>query len=336
MGTQVAVTSDGGVQALPGVAWVAGLGTAALGGAALIGWAVGSRFLKQLVPGPPSTCPAAAVCLILLGIAVITLVRRPRGQWFGAAAAVAAGLIAGVSVLEYALDRDLLVDHVLFGEAVDREPHGGRMALATAVGLLLMVSAVLAAFRGKRRVAQGLALLAFAGGAVAVLGYAYGERRFYATDAQAGMAFSTALALTLVSLGLLATIPDGALTQLFSRPAPGALVSRRLLPWIAIGMPVMGWARLEGERRGLFGAALGTSIMVLAGSLLVTLTARLAAVSMDHLASALNHAWHEYGRASASEHSRSGHAQPRLPSPAAGDRGSITIEEDLEQAVSDG
>jgi len=79
------------------------------------------------------------------------------------------------------------------------------------------------------------------------------------------------------------------------------MLSRRLLPWITVVMPIIGWLRLEGERHGLFGRPLGTAIMVLAGGLLVTAIARLAAVSMDRQATALNHAWHQYGLVSAGQ-----------------------------------
>jgi hypothetical protein len=328
MGIQVVQPVGDESLVLPAVAWIAGVCTAVLGGSALIGWALESQLLKQIVPGLPSTKPTAAVCLILLGIAVTTILRRPRRQWVGPAATAGAGLLAGVSLLEYALDRDLLIDRLLFRGAVDRDPYGGRMALSAAVEFALMVAALVAVLRGKRKAAQGLGLIVFAGGAVAVLGYAYGERRLYAPDAQTGMAFNTALGLTLVSLGLLASIPDGVLTHLFRRPTPGAMLSRRLLPWITIVMPVLGWARLEGERRGLFGAALGTSIMVFVGSIAVTVTARLAAVSMDRLAVSLHHAWHQYGLASARQHT------PNPPSSAppqlTGGHERITIDSDEE------
>jgi hypothetical protein len=292
--------------ALPGVAWATGLTAAALGLSALIGWVFDVQMLKQFSLGLVSMRPTTAVCLVLVGIAVATLIPQPGGRWIGLTATTGSMLIAGISVLEYALDRDLLVDRLMFRSAVDRELYGGRMALSTALALVLMALALVAAYFGKRPAAQVLGIVVFTGGAVAVLGYLYGERRLYAIDEQSGMAFNTALGITLVSLGLLAAIPGSVLTHLFRRPAPGAVLSRRLLPWITIVMPVIGWLRIEGERRGLFGTGLGTSIMVFAGSILVTVTARLATMTMDRLATALNHAWHQYGLASASEHTRAG------------------------------
>jgi hypothetical protein len=319
MGTQVFDPADNESLVLPTVVWTAGLGTVALAGAALIGWAVDGEMLKRVVPGLVSMRPTTAVCLILLGLAVTTLIHRPRWRWVRPAATGGAGLIAAVALLEHALDRDLLSNRLLFRDAVARDDYGGRMALVTAVELVVMALALVAAFRGKRRAAQGLGLLVFAGGAIAVLGYAYGERRLYATEAQPGMAFNTALGLALVSLGMLAAIPNGVLTHLFRRPAPGALLSRRLLPWITIAMPVIGWLRVKGEHLGLFGTGLGTAIMVFAGSILVTAIAQLAAVSMDRLGFSLNHAWHQFGLASASQHSQNRQDQSEPPRPAAHD-----------------
>src|SRR4051812_34891930 len=301
MGTQASDLADGDPVALPVVTWAAGIAASALGAGALIGWASGSRALTRFVPGMASMRPTTAICLILLGTAVITLVWRPLWSWAGPAATIGAGVIAGVSLLESVLDRDLLIDRWLFRQAVDQERYGGRMALSTAIELIVLTVALLAAYRRYRRVAQGFALLAFTGAAVASLGYIYGERHLYASSPEMGMAFNTALALVLVSIGLLAAIPNGAFPHLFRRPAPGAVLSRRLLPWITVVMPIIGWLRLEGERHGLFGPPLGTAIMVLAGGLLVTAIARLAAVSMDRQAAALNHAWHQYGLVSAGQ-----------------------------------
>jgi fumarate reductase subunit D len=304
MGTQLMEPSAGERFVLPGVVRTTGALSVALGALALLGWAIANDVLKRLAPGLPSMRPMTAVGVILLGIAVSALLGSPVPRWTGLVAAVGAGLIGGASLLEYLLGVSLPTDHLMFRGAVDHEEHGGRMALATAVGLVLLVLAVLAVFLGKRRIAQGLGLAAFTGAAIAVLGYAYGARRLYATNDGTGMALNTALSLTLASLGVLAAVPGGALVHLFRRPAPGALPSRRLLPWIVIVMPVIGWLRIEGERRGLFDTAFGTSIMVFAGSLLVAATARLAVVSMDRLAYSLNHAWYQYGLASAGQHVR--------------------------------
>jgi hypothetical protein len=350
---------------LPGVVWTTGVAAVALGLSALAGWALEDQLLKQLLPGRVSMRPTTAVCLILFGIAVTTLVPRPRlprvqrahllwarrpgllrrqrsgllwarrprmlrvqrtrlpwtrrirllsarrSRWLGVgpAATVCAGLIAGFSMLEYVIGRDLLSSQ-LFRESVAREQYGGRMALATAISMVVLTFALLAAAWNKRKAAQWLGLFVFAAGAVAVLGYAYGERRVYAADAQSGMGFNTALGLALISLGLLAAMPGSVLTHLFRRPAPGALLSRRLLPWLTIGMPVIGGLRIEGERLGLFGSALGTSIMVFAGGVLVTIVARSAVMSMDRMAYSLSHAWHQYGLVSAGQEARIG--QDRL------------------------
>src|SRR5690242_12643781 len=164
MGRQVIDPSYDVPPVLPGVTQATGVGTAVLGLTALIGWAFRAQVLKQFMPGLVSMRPSTAVCLILLGVAVSMLVRRPRRLWLRQAAIAGAGLIASISLLEYALDRDLLVDRLLFRDAVDRELYGGRMALATAVSLILMALALLATSCGKPQAAQGLGLLVFAGG----------------------------------------------------------------------------------------------------------------------------------------------------------------------------
>jgi hypothetical protein len=308
MGTEVIEPADDTLHVLRAATWTAAVSTVVLSAAALIGWASGNAWLTRLKSGTAAMRPTTAACLIFLAIGVILLL-QPRQRSVAlatAGAAGGAGLIAALSLLEYALDRNLLSDDLLFETAVAHEPGGGRMAVATALEIVLIALALLAASRGRLRIAQGFAVIVFTGAAVAVLGYAYGERRFYATDVHAGMAFNTAVGLTLLALGLLAIIPNGVLWQLFRRPPPGALMSRRLLPWLTIAMPVIGWLRVEGQRGGLFGTGLGASIMVFAASIVVTAVARTAVMSMDRMSSHLTHAWHQYGLASTSQQTHAG------------------------------
>jgi hypothetical protein len=274
----------------------------ATGVGVLVGWAFDLPALGRRVPGLLPMVPNTAVVIALLA-AALWLQRPDTGgrpaagagaRRAGRAAAAAALVLTLVVGAEWASGRALGVDLVLFPEAVRRAqgaaPIAGRMALntvfaAAALALALLLTDAALPPRGS---AAGRLLRWVRGASTAVgtlapyfalVGYAYGARRFYEpAGLLAGMALHTAVALTAVGVGVTLARPERGLARLLTADDAGGLLLRGTLP-VAITVPaLLGLLRLAGEARGWWTDRVGTAGLVLAFTLVMGHTLVRAAV----------------------------------------------------------
>ena len=241
------------------------LGTTVLAFSVLAGWATGMRPLTNALPGYPAMNPLTAVLVVLAGASLWILAAdrpRPLRLWSARACASAVAGIAGVRWLSLVFGRDLALDEVLFGTRIAAAEVPARMGTHTALALTSVGSALLALdFRTSRgwRIADPLIYLGLGVSLMALVGYVYSASPMHGL-----MSLPTAVALLLLSGSALLARPDRGLCALLFSAAPGGMMARRVLP-IAFLLPVvLGWLRLEGQRSGLFGLAIGTSLLVLA------------------------------------------------------------------------
>src|ERR1035437_4802160 len=102
----------------------------------LVGWASGLDLLTSWNPGHVQTKVNAALCLVLLGLAVGVSVgwTSHRRIWLARGLACLALALAGATLLEHLAGVDLGVDQVLHADPVSASsPHPGRFAVQTAV-----------------------------------------------------------------------------------------------------------------------------------------------------------------------------------------------------------
>ena len=257
------------------------------GGVVLSGWAFGDERLKNLSPGTVSMKPNAAAGFVLCGLALLLCQNGRASRLRLAAIALFAGVAAAVGALtlvEYATGTNLGFDQVLFHEP----PHTlgtaspGRMALATALSLVLSGSALWCLARRRAVVEQvlagGVVLIAVSG----VLGYLYGTdltRPWGSTQVSA----DTVTLLTILGLGLLIAIPDSGLVAALLRHDPGGLMARWLLLAATLALPILGMLRLAGQHAGLYNASAGVGIMVLASLLVLFVTVGATATKINAL-----------------------------------------------------
>jgi PAS domain S-box-containing protein len=229
----------------------------AAGAAALLGWTFDVRALASIYPGWTAMNPLAAVCFILSGSALLLLRREPalRGtRWAGGAAAVCAGVVAGLALVK-------LSDFLPFGQiAVDRVLFAGRlgdnsMAPNTAIAFCFLALGLLLldARNAQVRWASAALVLATAGVALLALsGYLYSVLALYKVREHIAMAANTAACFMLLCLGALTARPDREpLATLLSATA-GGVVARRLLPAALLIPLVVGLLALQGQRRDLY------------------------------------------------------------------------------------
>jgi PAS domain S-box-containing protein len=160
----------------------------------------------------------AAVAVTMTGLGFVALTRVSRAaawRMLAVGAGVFDVLLGILALLQHALDRSLGIDELVV-DAYVSEPggHPGRMAMNTAIGVLLAGAGLIVAARARVRgraitlSAAGSVLIAIA--AVALLGQATGRTWAYAWTAHSAMALETAVALAVIAAGLFALAAESA------------------------------------------------------------------------------------------------------------------------------
>ncbi|HXU81849.1 MAG TPA: ATP-binding protein, partial [Polyangia bacterium] len=148
-----------------------------------------------------------------------------------------------------------------------------RMAPNTAVLLVCAGLSLLALPRrgGWAVTGQALALTVLGVSILAGIGYLYQSAVLYQPTQYVRMSPYTAAAGTLLGIGLVASRPDLGLARLMVSNGPGGYLARRLVPLSGLAPMLLGWLRLEGEKKALYDTGTGTSLLVLftVGSFLV-------------------------------------------------------------------
>ena len=248
-----------------------GIGVAGVGAYYLVAWlegAMGQRGLSTITMKTNT-----ALCLLLAGIGLVLLasphIHRWR-SWLVRLCAATVLLIAALTLGENLLGWDLGIDQLLATEAPGAmgvvEPN--RMGLPACFCFILSGIAllILATSRKKGRrivLAQGLALIVCLIAMLSSLGFLYQARELYGLAALTAIAWSTAISLLGLGIGLLFARPsEGLMAQVIASDAGGASIRRLLIP--AILLPLgLGWLRLAGERAGLFDPAMGTALVMM-------------------------------------------------------------------------
>lgn len=234
----------------------------------LLGWIIGSDVLKSVVAGQATMKANTAVCLLLLGVAL--LVRRLAVRWL---TTVVVLVLAGGALVEYVFGLDLGLDQLLFVDTAGGAGNPpGRMAVATAVCLLVLATAGLLADLSHNVASAALSCVAFVTAWTAVLGYLYGVEALYVVVAYTTMAVHTAVSIAVLAVATLATSQRGLFAWLLVGQGPGAVVMRRLTAIAVAGLPVLGSLRLAGERWGWYGTSFGLALMVAGSSAVIMLT----------------------------------------------------------------
>ena len=223
-----------------GLARLAGLWTALLGGVVLLGWAFEIEALKTVLPGLPLMMANTALGFALAGTSLWLLnneltgaLRRRSGQ----AAALLVTLLGGITVYESFFGWQPGIDHLLFRESALALPGPvpGRPSILSAInflciGLYLLVLDVKP--RASRWPVDLLVVIPIQIALLALIGYACKMPSFYGWTSvlpNPAMALHAALAFVLLGAGLLGARPDRGLIRIISSGTPGGVVARRLL-----------------------------------------------------------------------------------------------------------
>jgi PAS domain S-box-containing protein len=241
----------------------------AVGVGVLAGWALDIPSIRSVVPGLVEMKANTALSFVLSGCALWLLApagATGRRRVAGRVIAAIVSLLALATMSQHLIGWDLGIDQLLFRESPDAifTASPGRMAFATTVDFTLIGAALLFLDVRTRRgfwPAQWLALVAGGAALLATIAYLYGASELYGVGPWfTAVAVHTALAFGALALGILTSRPDRGLIALGRRPGVGGTMVRRLTAAATLVPPVLGWLRLEGERAGLYGTAVGVSL----------------------------------------------------------------------------
>jgi signal transduction histidine kinase len=243
---------------------------------ALVGWQLRVRVLREPLGGffEPNT----ALCILLLSVAVVLFRWRDR-RWARATAIPLVSTVAtlcGVVLYEQIRNVSTGISQLFFHHRLgdwNLPTAPGQFAPNTAITLgLLSLALIIAYANGRRELAQNITGIAMVFAILAIVGHAYGVRFLYYLRIQGYMSFPIALAIVVLGTGMLMTIaPDGWMAMVLRRDAAGVL-SRRVLFITYTALPLLGYIAVGYERNQWITYPFGTSLVVVAGLLILTST----------------------------------------------------------------
>ncbi|MEO7099393.1 MAG: PAS domain S-box protein [Luteolibacter sp.] len=250
------------------IASAAGLGTAGIGAAALVGWAMGIEVLKRVVPWGVAMRPNTALAFVFAGAALWLLERRQRGAANRALAtggALAVLVIGLLSLIDYLLGMRSGIDEWLFKFPQEEAlPYPARMVPATALNFTLLGPALLLVKRGHVQLVMAVALVAGLSALLALAGHLYGAELPLGMGGTVAMAIHTAAAFLILSTGVAAASLDERLLAILHNNSSARVLMRRLLPAAFVVPVVLEWLRLQGLRAGFYDNEFGTALLVVA------------------------------------------------------------------------
>jgi len=236
----------------------------------LLGWAVPIPRFTDWAGRGISMFPNAAVCSISCGIALLLLqFGKGKSGLLKAARAFAlvASAVGGATLLEHLFAIDFGIDELLFagtwGQNASAAPM--RMGVPASTSFLILGGGIaLASGSGRCRcLASGLAAIPIAIASLSLVGYWFGASQLYGVARYTGIAWQTATILTVLGVGLVASLRECGFMAFLMRPDAGGLAARRLILPIIIIPLLLGWARVLGEDYGMFDDDFGTAIRTL-------------------------------------------------------------------------
>lgn len=235
---------------------VCGAIAGAIGLAALLGWSGQLWWLGAAVSRGPGIRPVTGACILALSLALITARRLTVGRFAGAARWTLGLALVGSGALAA-----WMLAQLFFGIGTPQRPsspHTVSTMVLLGIGVVLSINASMR----RRRLANICAL----GGAIitwlALLGYVTTMPMFFAVpgDPSTGMSVVTAVALLIISVGVMGLFPDHGFVALFATNSEGGTLMRVLLPTAVLFPLVVGGLLNHGQTVGWFGREVGLAL----------------------------------------------------------------------------
>ncbi len=280
--------SEGHARTIDRLRWccrLIALAAMVIGVMVLAGWAFHISILKTMIAGAVTMKVNSALSIGLCGASLALLMARENRarKRLARVLAVVAACITTATLAEYVLGANLWLDNVVFPDALTSYATSspGRMAPTTAFGFLAISIALLLLdweTSRRRRPAEWLSLGAMIIGLLAIVGYIYNAVALSRLFLYTQIAPHTAISLFLIASAVFFARPHAGIAADLTSEGVGGKMARRFLPAVLL-LPVgIGWVRLMGQRRGLYGTEMGLALfatsLVITFAVLVWLAAR--------------------------------------------------------------
>jgi PAS domain S-box-containing protein len=253
----------------------------------LTGWTFDIAALKAVAPGLSPMKPLTAVNFLLGGFILLGPIRqggfaKDRTRYLSALTII---FLGAQVVVEYATGLDFGIDRILFTDDLDvRGTIPGRMSFIASTNFVLFGVAWFAA-RHKSRIAErwfvATSAIGLAQSILAILGYLFGAELLYKPIPGTSIALHTAAAFLFLFVGVAGLRPDlGWMARITSHGAGGPFV-RSTASAIIIGVPLIGWLRLQGELAGYYDGRTGLALFATSNILLLLTVTWIAGRNAD-------------------------------------------------------
>lgn len=162
----------------------------------------------------------------------------------------------------------------------------GRMGAPSATSWMLIGFALLLATSTKlsariRSTGPAAAGLATVIATTSLMGYFFGASALYAIPGATAIALQTTTLVLAMSLGAILSVPQFGPGRLIYDDSTAGAMFRRMLPALVLVPLILGFLRLEGERRGYYDLAFGTAVRTVAEMAILTFFVWLAALDIS-------------------------------------------------------
>lgn len=253
-----------------------GLLAIALGLIVLLGWGLQNRLLLSLPPFSNVVMKVnTALCFVATGLSLF-LVRSRAHRRLCQGCSCLVGLLAGLTLLQYASGLNFGIDQLLVRDRFDLSQYPGRMSDQAAVVFLLFTAALVGArSQNATRILWSQILTLIAGWItlLGLFGYILNVAAFYLfLDSQSVIAANTLIGFLICCIGILGIHPYEGFLAPVNQSAFGRRMSRMLLPWLIVLPLLLHGANLWSQANLKVSQSLGTGwVALMTSSLLIAI-----------------------------------------------------------------
>jgi signal transduction histidine kinase/CheY-like chemotaxis protein len=251
-------------------------------------WLYGSPESRALASSSCKTNTTLSILLLSVGYALLSTTPGPRGRRIATLSVSVAGVIGGLTALQYLTGLNLGIDELLVRDVVSPESarYPNRMSPSAAACFVLLALCPGLITRTNRLAAslgQASAVMTLGICSIALIGYLYSATILYQPLPFLRLSPYTAVANLLLVAAAFALRPDVGLGRAITSASIGGYLARRLLP-ITLLLPVLiGWLLLDNSHSSLLAPAESHAFLATAVALVMAPTVLFLALSLDRL-----------------------------------------------------